>query len=61
MATLQCGAREISDRMGSIFEPEDMQVQNINNPEKITVSLIPKHKRKALYVVPETDPDMNMR
>ena len=38
MATLQCGAREISDRMGSIFGTRGyMQVQNINNPEKITV------------------------
>ena len=36
MATLQCGAREISDRMGSIFGTRGyMQVQNINNPEKI--------------------------
>ena len=33
MATLQCGAREISDRMGSIFGTRGyMQVQNINNP-----------------------------
>lgn len=38
MATLQCGAREISDRMGSIFGTKGyIQVQNINNPEKITV------------------------
>ena len=38
MATLQCGAREISDRVGSIFGTKGfIQVQNINNPEKITV------------------------
>ena len=38
MATLQSGVREISDRMGSIFGTKGyIQVQNINNPEKITV------------------------
>lgn len=53
MATLQCGAREISDRMGSIFGTRGyMQVQNINNPEKITV-FDTEHKEVASYVVPE--------
>ena len=53
MATLQCGAREISDRMGSIFGTRGyMQVQNINNPEKITV-FDAEHKEVASYVVPE--------
>ena len=53
MATLQCGAREISDRMGSIFGTRGyMQVQNINNPEKITV-FDADHKEVASYVVPE--------
>ena len=53
MATLQCGAREISDRMGSIFGTRGyMQVQNINNPEKITV-FDTDHKEVASYVVPE--------
>ena len=53
MATLQCGAREISDRMGSIFGTKGyMQVQNINNPEKITV-FDTEHKEVASYVVPE--------
>lgn len=52
MATLQCGAREISDRMGSIFGTRGyMQVQNINNPEKITV-FDTEHKEVASYVVP---------
>lgn len=53
MATLQCGAREISDRMGSIFGTRGyMQVQNINNPEKITV-FDTEHKEVASYVVLE--------
>mgnify|MGYP002298205651 FL=1 len=53
MATLQCGARAISDRMGSIFGTRGyMQVQNINNPEKITV-FDTDHKEVASYVVPE--------
>ena len=40
MATLQCGAREISDRMGSIFGTRGyMQVQNI-----------PKHFLESLYL-----------
>ena len=53
MATLQCGAREFSDRMGSIFGTRGyMQVQNINNPEKITV-FDTEHKEVASYVVPE--------
>ena len=53
MATIQCGAREISDRMGSIFGTRGyMQVQNINNPEKITV-FDTEHKEVASYVVPE--------
>lgn len=53
MATIQCGAREISDRMGSIFGTRGyMQVQNINNPEKITV-FDAEHKEVASYVVPE--------
>lgn len=53
MATLQCGAREISDRMGSIFGTRGyMQVQNINNPEKITV-FDTEHKEVTSYVVPE--------
>ena len=53
MATLQCGARAISDRMGSIFGTRGyMQVQNINNPEKITV-FDTAHKEVASYVVPE--------
>ena len=53
MVTLQCGAREISDRMGSIFGTRGyMQVQNINNPEKITV-FDTDHKEVASYVVPE--------
>lgn len=53
MATLQCGAREISDRMGSIFGTRGyMQVQNINNPKKITV-FDTEHKEVASYVVPE--------
>ena len=53
MATLQCGAREISDRMGSIFGTRGyMQVQNINNPEKITV-FDTEHNEVASYVVPE--------
>ena len=53
MATLQCGAREISDRMGSIFGTRGyMQVQNINNPEKTTV-FDTEHKEVASYVVPE--------
>ena len=53
LATIQCGAREISDRMGSIFGTRGyMQVQNINNPEKITV-FDTEHKEVASYVVPE--------
>mgnify|MGYP004462016857 CR=1 FL=1 len=53
MATLQCGAREISDRMGSIFGTKGyIQVQNINNPEKITV-FDADHKEVASYLPPE--------
>ena len=53
MATLQCGAREISDRMGSIFGTRGyMQVQNINNPKEITV-FDTDHKEVASYVVPK--------
>lgn len=53
MATLQCGAREISDRMGSIFGTKGyIQVQNINNPEKITV-FDADHKEIASYLPPE--------
>lgn len=53
MATLQCGAREISDRMGSIFGTKGyIQVQNINNPEKITV-FDQEHKEVASYLPPE--------
>ena len=52
MATLQCGAREISDRMGSIFGTKGyIQVQNINNPEKITV-FDKEHKEVAAYLPP---------
>ena len=52
MATLQCGAREISDRMGSIFGTKGyIQVQNINNPEKITV-FDKEHKEVAVYLPP---------
>ena len=52
MATLQCGAREISDRMGSIFGTKGyIQVQNINNPEKITV-FDKEHKEVAAYMPP---------
>ena len=52
MATLQCGAREISDRMGSIFGTKGyIQVQNINNPEKITV-FDKEHKEVAAYLSP---------
>ena len=53
MAILQCGAREISDRMGSIFGTKGyIQVQNINNPEKITV-FDAEHKEVASYFPPE--------
>lgn len=53
MATLQCGAREISDRMGSIFGTKGyIQVQNINNPEKITV-FDADYKEVASYLPPE--------
>ena len=53
MATLQCGAREISDRMGSIFGTKGyIQVQNINNPEKITV-IDADYKEVASYLPPE--------
>ena len=52
MATLQCGAREISDRMGSIFGTKGfIQVQNINNPEKITV-FDQNYKEIASYLPP---------
>lgn len=38
MATLQNGAREISNRAGNIYGSKGfIQVQNVNNPEKITV------------------------
>ena len=53
MATLQCGAREISDRVGSIFGTKGyIQVQNINNPEKITV-FDQNHQEVASYLPPE--------
>ena len=53
MATLQCGAREISDRMGSIFGTNGyIQVQNINNPEKITV-FDSDYKEIASYFPPK--------
>lgn len=53
MATLQCGAREISDRMGSIFGTKGyIQVQNINNPEKITV-FDAEYKEVASYFPPK--------
>ena len=53
MATLQCGAREISDRMGSIFGTKGyIQVQNINNPEKITV-FNQNHEETASYFPPK--------
>ena len=49
---LQCGAREVSDRMGSIFGTKGyIQVQNINNPEKITV-FDKEHKEVAAYMPP---------
>lgn len=52
MATLQCGACEISDRMGSIFGTKGfIQVQNINNPEKITV-FDQNYKEVASYLPP---------
>ena len=52
MATLQCGAREISDRVGSIFGTKGfIQVQNINNPEKITV-FDQNYKEVASYLPP---------
>lgn len=52
MATLQCGACEISDRMGSIFGTKGfIQVQNINNPEKITV-FDQNYKEVASYLSP---------
>ena len=52
MATLQCGAREISDRMGGIFGTKGyIQVQNINNPEKITV-FDEGHREVASYLPP---------
>ena len=61
MATLQCGAREISDRMGSIFGTRGyMQVQNINNPEKITV-FDTEHKEWLLMLCRNRSQDMNMR
>ena len=44
--------REISDRMGSIFGTKGyIQVQNINNPEKITV-FDKEHKEVAAYLPP---------
>ena len=53
MATLQSGVREISDRMGSIFGTKGyIQVQNINNPEKITV-FNQKHEETASYFPPK--------
>ena len=52
MATLQSGVREVSDRMGSIFGSKGyIQVQNINNPEKITV-FDKDHKEVASYLPP---------
>lgn len=52
MATLQSGVREVSDRMGSIFGSKGyIQVQNINNPEKITV-FDKEHKEVASYLPP---------
>ena len=52
MATLQSGVREVSDRMGSIFGSKGyIQVQNINNPEKITV-FDEDHKEVASYLPP---------
>ena len=53
MATLQSGVREISDRMGSIFGTKGyIQVQNINNPEKITV-FNQNHEETASYFPPK--------
>lgn len=52
MATLQSGVREISDRVGSIFGSKGyIQVQNINNPEKITV-FNQEHMEIASYLPP---------
>lgn len=53
MATLQSGVREISDRMGSIFGTKGyIQVQNINNPEKIAV-FNQNHEETASYFPPK--------
>lgn len=61
MATLQCGAREISDRMGSIFGTRGyMQVQNINIRKRLQC-LIPNIKKWLLMLCRNRSQDMNMR
>ena len=53
VATLQSSVCAVSDRMGGIFGTKGyIEVQNINNPEKITV-YDANHKEKAVYLPPE--------
>lgn len=53
VATLQSSVCAVSDRMGGIFGTKGyIEVQNINNPEKITV-YDADHKEKAVYLPPE--------
>ncbi|WP_373212694.1 Gfo/Idh/MocA family protein [Ruminococcus sp. 5_1_39BFAA] len=53
VATLQSSVCAVSDRLGGIFGTKGyIEVQNINNPEKITV-YDADHKEKAVYLPPE--------
>ncbi len=53
VATLQSSVYAVSDRMGGIFGTKGyIKVQNINNPEKITV-YDADHTEKAVYLPPE--------
>lgn len=53
VATLQSSVCAVSDRTGGIFGTKGyIEVQNINNPEKITV-YDKDHKEKAVYFPPE--------